>query len=93
MKKLGVWLQLVSHWLVVWLISTWGGTGVLLATLALTASTAPYLASTGDKQAQSRAAVSRTLPSLAVQCSRSVPVVAYRRVAAGLDPLSCASAH
>jgi hypothetical protein len=93
MKKLGVWLQPVSHWLVVWLISTWGSTVVLLATLALAASTASYLGDTVDAQAQSGATGSRTLPALAAQCARSVPVVAYRRVAAGRDPLSCASAH
>jgi hypothetical protein len=50
MNQRGVWLQRVSRCLVVWLISTWGFTLVMVGTVALATSGAAYLAS-ADEQA------------------------------------------
>jgi hypothetical protein len=52
MKSIGVRLQPVSHWLVAWLISTWGTALLLIGTLALAASASAYLASINEHHTQ-----------------------------------------
>jgi hypothetical protein len=86
MKGLGVWL-------VTSLISKWGAAVVLIGTLALAGSVSVYLARSYNPQTHGGTSASGMQPPVSLQCARSVPVVAYLRVAAGQAPLSCASDH
>jgi hypothetical protein len=76
MKRLGVWLQPVSHWLVAWLISQWGSVVVMIGTLALAGSVSLYLTSAADHPAPTGVSGPDAVTSIPTHCTLSLLVVA-----------------
>jgi hypothetical protein len=69
MKGFGVCLQLVSHRLIVWLVSTSGTLLLLAGTFTLAASASIYLSSTYDQPAQVWGRVPAAVTPVPAQCT------------------------
>jgi hypothetical protein len=81
MRTVGIWLELVSRWLVAWLVSRWGSAVVLLGTLALAVSCSVSLTRAYDHAAPAGVRVPGAVTPVPAQATCTTLVVGGALVA------------